>query len=138
MSHPSHVEHLESARQAGFTTRLIFVATEDPGINQLRVVARVLHGGHDVPADRIEARYHRCLANLPSAIRAADHAMIFDNSRPERPFRLLAEIADGHLRHVDVARPSAAEIDPLDLPYWWLSAIAGFASSLISRDGSLP
>jgi predicted ABC-type ATPase len=117
---------------------LIFVATDDPGINRARVANRVTHGGHDVPADRIEARYHRCLANLPAAIRAADDAQIFDNSRPERPFRHLASISGGHLRHQDVRRSGKNDaIDPLDLPFWWLSTLAGFALAALSNDGPI-
>lgn len=138
MSHPSHIEHLRRARLAGFETRLIFVATDDPSINRLRVANRVEHGGHDVPLDRIEARYHRCLANLPAAIRAAKTSMIFDNSRPERPLRLLAEINDNHLRHMDVEREGAdSRIVALDLPFWWLTTLSHFEPALFEKDGLL-
>lgn len=33
MSHPSHVEHLRAAREAGYEVRLFYVATEDPANN---------------------------------------------------------------------------------------------------------
>lgn len=39
---------------------------------------RVREGGHDVPADRILARYPRTLENLSHAVRLADMAMLFD------------------------------------------------------------
>lgn len=114
------------------------MSTDDPSINRGRVANRVEHGGHDVPPDRVEARYHRCLANLPAAIRAARQSLIFDNSRPERPFRFLAEIEDGHLRHGDVLRdPSDNRVVALDLPYWWLATLRAFHPSRIWHDGSL-
>ena len=43
-------------------------------INIARVAQRVAQGGHDVPRDRIVARYHRTMALLPDAIVAADWA----------------------------------------------------------------
>jgi predicted ABC-type ATPase len=80
MSHPSKVEVLREARARGFRAVLFFIATESPSLNVARVRQRVALGGHDVPEDRIRARYVRTLALLPSAIEAADDAVLFDNS----------------------------------------------------------
>lgn len=120
MSHPSHIEFLQSAREAGFRTRLFFVCTSTANINVGRVANRVLHGGHDVPIDRIKQRYFRCLNLLPEAIRAADEAMIYDNSDINRPLRLLALVKDGFLRHGQIL-PSrnTADVDHRDVPGWW-------------------
>jgi predicted ABC-type ATPase len=41
---------------------------------------RVLEGGHDVPEDRIIARYHKSLGQLPWFLAQADDALIYDNS----------------------------------------------------------
>lgn len=90
MSHPSHVEHLRAAREAGYEVRLLYVATEDPANNIVRVTERVGAGGHDVPQDRIVSRYHKSLAGLLDAVEAAHQARLFDNSERERPFRLVA------------------------------------------------
>lgn len=117
MSHSSHIDHLRSAKEAGFTTRLLFVATENPIINEGRVANRVSHGGHDVPTDRIAARYHRCLANLPAAIAAADHCMIFDNSSVADRMRPLARIDGGFLKHL----LDRFAID--EWPIWWLEIL---------------
>lgn len=80
MSHPSKVELLARAQQAGYRTYLYFVATDDPAINISRVRNRVKLGGHDVPEERIEPRYHRSLELLMEAIRHANRAYVFDNS----------------------------------------------------------
>ncbi len=110
MSHPSHVDHLLLARSAGFETHVYFVATDDPRINVGRVRNRVLHGGHDVPVDRIEERYHRCLSNLPAAVAAANAGIILDNSSDRSPFRDLARIDDGRLTDI---------VDDHASPLWW-------------------
>lgn len=121
MSHPSHIDHLHAARAAGFDVMLYFVATDDPLINQGRVANRVLHGGHDVPHDRIVSRYHRSLANLPMAIAAAHGGLVFDNSRAGQPLTPLAEIRDGRIcRAFDLRRPK-----------WW----QGVKAQLADRPG---
>lgn len=80
MSHQSKVQFMQLARQRGYEVCLYFVATADPSINVGRVEARVRLGGHDVPHDRIVARYYRTLELLPDAIRASSLSVIFDNS----------------------------------------------------------
>jgi predicted ABC-type ATPase len=80
MSHESKVQFMQKARATGFTIQLYFVATGDPLVNVGRVRTRVASGGHDVPEDRIVARYHRTIALLPAAMLASDRAVIFDNS----------------------------------------------------------
>jgi predicted ABC-type ATPase len=80
MSHPSKVEFMLRAKRIGFEVTLYFVATDDPLLNVERVRARVEMGGHDVPQDRIVARYKRTIALLPQALTACDNAILFDNS----------------------------------------------------------
>ena len=97
MSHPSKVELLAQAQARGYRTYLYFVATDDPAINISRVRNRVKLGGHEVPEDRIEKRYHRSLELLMSAIRHTNRAYIFDNSGESREGKhtWLAEITEG-------------------------------------------
>lgn len=82
MSHPSKIDLMVRARNAGFTTLLYFVGLDDPVLNIARVAQRVALGGHPVPADRILERYKRTMALLPSAIRACERSILFDNSDP--------------------------------------------------------
>ena len=97
MSHPGKVDLLAQAQAAGYRTYLYFVATDDPAINISRVRSRVKLGGHDVPKDRIETRYHRSLALLMDAIRHTNRAYIFDNSgdNADGKHTWLAEITEG-------------------------------------------
>jgi predicted ABC-type ATPase len=80
MSHESKIQFMHRAKAAGFFTQLYFVATGDPKLNVGRVRTRVASGGHDVPEDRIFARYHRTIGLLPQAMLASDRAVVFDNS----------------------------------------------------------
>jgi predicted ABC-type ATPase len=97
MSHPSKVELLARAQQAGYRTYLYFVATDDPAINISRVRSRVRLGGHAVPEDRIAKRYYRSLDLLLEAIRHTNRAYVFDNSgdNKDKKHTWLAEITDG-------------------------------------------
>jgi predicted ABC-type ATPase len=80
MSHPSKVEILHQAREAGFFVQLFFVGIDDPRTNVERVALRVAQGGHSVPTERIAPRWFRSMGLLCDAIRASDDAYVFDNS----------------------------------------------------------
>jgi predicted ABC-type ATPase len=79
-SHPSKLDVLNLAQSAGFEVVLFFIAVDDPMINVERVGTRVELGGHNVPADRIIARYQRTMALLPQMLEFVDRAWIFDNT----------------------------------------------------------
>jgi predicted ABC-type ATPase len=85
MSHPSKVEILAKSRSAGFFIQLFFVGIDDPLTNVERLALRVSQGGHDVPQDRIVARWYRTMELLSEAILASDRAYIFDNSTIDGP-----------------------------------------------------
>ena len=80
MSHPSKVDFMIRADDAGYDVTMFFVCTSDPEINVGRVENRVRRGGHDVPHDRIVARYWRTLGLLPHAALVAGRIVLFDNS----------------------------------------------------------
>lgn len=102
-SHPSKLDFMDRASAAGFRLHVFFVSLPSPDMNVERVRMRVAMGGHDVPRDRIIARWTRTMNMLPEIARRADRLMIFDNgSPPEAPvIRLIAWGArddDGALR----------------------------------------
>lgn len=94
---------VEKARSLGFRVRLTYVLLDSPERNVERVKLRVLKGGHDVPAEKIVARYWRSLAQMPWFLEQADLAEIFDNSGAEP--RLVARKTDGKV----VVAPDAPE-----------------------------
>ncbi|MDR1806952.1 MAG: zeta toxin family protein [Propionibacteriaceae bacterium] len=71
---------LRRAREAGFAVRSVFVLTANAEINVLRVRSRVADGGHDVPVDKIRARFARSLANLPELARLSQECSVIDNT----------------------------------------------------------
>lgn len=80
MSHPSKLDFMIRAHDAGYDVTLFFVCTTDPEINIRRVENRVRLGGHDVPHERIVARYWRTLELLPLAALVAHRTVLLDNS----------------------------------------------------------
>jgi predicted ABC-type ATPase len=83
-SHPSKIALIQSARARGFIVVLIIVGLDDVETLVARVARRVQHGGHNVPRERILARYPRTLENLRSAVKLADVAFLYDSTTPHR------------------------------------------------------
>lgn len=81
LSTPGKVEFMRRAKEAGFFVRLVYVATDNPEINVMRIAWRTALGGHDVPEDKIVARYAKSLRLAVDAARLADRAYFVDNSR---------------------------------------------------------
>ncbi len=90
-SHRSKLEVMERAAKLGYKVYLYFIATNDPEINKDRVRTRVEQGGHDVPPERIESRYHRSLDLLLEALALSYHAYVFDNSGSAEERNMFAE-----------------------------------------------
>ena len=93
MSSPDKVEFLCEAQKQGYRTYLYYVATEDADINIARVNYRVKAGGHDVPVEKIVARYQRSLDLLYGAVSCSSRAFVFDNSGESHVW--VAEVTDG-------------------------------------------
>ena len=87
LSTPRNLALLKRAREMGYFIRCYYVLTIDPIINVYRVKARVASGGHDVPEEKIYARYDRAMALVPEVIAVSDICHIYDNSE-EEPFRI--------------------------------------------------
>ncbi len=97
------LEFLRRASARGYTVVLCFVGLDSPELCDERVAMRVLQGGHDVPTEKLVARYPRTLENLARAIRELPHVLVFDNSDLLAPFRKVAEFELG--KPVTLNRP---------------------------------
>jgi predicted ABC-type ATPase len=91
------VAFLQQAQATGYDVTLIFIGLANPDLSAGRVMARVQAGGHDVPLDKIMARYERTMVNLERAIGQLPQVIVYDNSSANEPYRFLAEFRDGHL-----------------------------------------
>ena len=86
---------LKEAAATGYTVILCFIGVSNPETSEQRVAMRVSQGGHDVPTDKLEARFPRTLANLRNALRELPHIWVFDNDSLANPFRLVAVYENG-------------------------------------------
>ncbi|ORB74204.1 zeta toxin family protein [Mycobacterium scrofulaceum] len=92
-SHPSKLELIRSAHDAGYVT-VLHVMLIPEGLAVERVRRRVRHGGHDVPEGKIRERYRRLWQLVADAIGIVDTATIYDNSRLSGP-RIVAQLTAG-------------------------------------------
>ena len=86
---------LKAAAAMGYSVVLCFIAIADVETSEQRVSMRVSQGGHDVPPEKLQARFPRTLRNLSLAIRELPGVLIFDNSDLRRPYRLVATFENG-------------------------------------------
>jgi len=84
------VAELEEVARNGFHVVLVFIQIDSSETSRQRVSMRVMQGGHDVPDEKLEARFARTLANLERAIEVLPVVLVFDNSDLARPYRLEA------------------------------------------------
>lgn len=98
-SHPSKIDLLVTAKNAGFLVVLLVVCVNDPKQLLSRVTMRVAEGGHNVPPEKILERYPRTLSHLKQAIPLCDLALLYDTSGAGRqgifPPKLVARWSSG-------------------------------------------
>jgi predicted ABC-type ATPase len=102
---------LKTAAQAGYNTLLCYIGISGPEVSGQRVAMRVSQGGHDVPTEKLIARFPRILANLKAAVRELPQVWVFDNGDLRVPFRLVAVFENG--RTVQMHKPLPKWLRPL-------------------------
>jgi predicted ABC-type ATPase len=102
---------LQNAASAGYNVLFCFIGISSAEISDDRVSLRISEGGHDVPADKIRARYPRVLANLKRALPTLPAVWVFDNDDLRHPFRLVAVYESG--KRVRGQPPVPAWLKPL-------------------------
>ncbi|HEY9257831.1 zeta toxin family protein [Chitinophaga sp.] len=60
----SYVSLIKNVKTKGYDVTLLYYWLRSPTFAKVRVAARVAEGGHHIPADVIERRYHRGIHNL--------------------------------------------------------------------------
>ena len=99
---------LSDAADQGYTVVLCFIGLEHVELSEARVAQRVLRGGHDVPTEKLVARFPSTLHNLSRATRELPYILVYDNSERARPFRAVAELQQGALVTVNTPVPAWA------------------------------
>lgn len=98
---------LKETVAAGYTVVVCFIGVASAEMSEERVAMRVSQGGHDVPSEKLAARFPRILQNLSSAIKELPHVLVYDNSDLAQPFRQVAVFERG---------VSTESVDPI--PPW--------------------
>lgn len=81
----SYKQKIEWAQANGYEVTLLFFWLDSPNMAKKRVAQRVAEGGHSIPSETIERRYHNGIVNLFAIyIDMVDICYIFDNSEGER------------------------------------------------------
>jgi predicted ABC-type ATPase len=112
-SHPSKLDLIDQAQSAGFHVALhVLMVPEDLSVH--RVAARVAAGGHDVPEEKIRARWRRLWTLVVDATGRADDASFWDNSRHDGP-QLVAQLA----RRIPSGPPDWPAWSPKELVVRW-------------------
>ncbi len=83
------LDFLRRAIATGYEVQVHFIGITGADLSEARVMQRVAQGGHDVPSDRLERRFHQSLRNLAKAITFVPDVRVFDNSDTDHPFRLV-------------------------------------------------
>jgi predicted ABC-type ATPase len=90
-------ELLESARDAGYATKVVFISTEDTNLNVGRILVRMSRGGQSVPLNTIPESYKQSMKSLPEARKHADDVLVYDNTPDGKGHRLVARFIAGEL-----------------------------------------
>ena len=81
----SYKQKIEWAQANGYEVTLLFFWLRNVTMAKERVAQRVAEGGHSIPTETIERRYHNGIANLFAIyMDMVDICYIFDNSEGER------------------------------------------------------
>jgi predicted ABC-type ATPase len=112
-SHPSKLALITDAQAHGYMVIVMHVGVDHPNLAVARVACRFEEGGHDVPDDKIIARYHRGLPLIRQAVLCADRGLVYDTSQLNEPPRQMLIFSKGYLTQVEAR-----------LPEWILSSYA--------------
>ncbi|MCY2982723.1 MAG: zeta toxin family protein, partial [Planctomycetota bacterium] len=83
------VEQLSTYAALGYTVVLIFIQIDSPEESIKRVAMRVSQGGHDVPDEKLLARFERTQANLKRAIERLPYVIDYSNDDIAYPYKLV-------------------------------------------------
>jgi predicted ABC-type ATPase len=93
-SHSSKIDFIANAVAHRYQVVLVFIHLVSPDLNVARVAQRVAEGGHNVPEEKVLSRIPRTMQHISTALHLADRTLVYDNSKTDRPYQLVAEVRD--------------------------------------------
>ncbi|MDR0944052.1 MAG: hypothetical protein LBM41_05920 [Ruminococcus sp.] len=97
LSTASKLDFIHYAKRQGYKIHVVYITTSSPEINIARVRDRVLHGGHDVPREKIISRYEKSMQLMFDVVSESDTAEFYDNSGSQ-PVFIAEKIENKNLR----------------------------------------
>jgi predicted ABC-type ATPase len=94
----SKLQFLREAQACGYTVVFLYFRLADAALSAARVMQRVARGGHDVPDEKLAARFVRTLRNAAAALTFVDLALVIDNSSAREPYRVVEQWEGGILQ----------------------------------------
>lgn len=84
------VEQLASYAALGYTVVLIIIRIESSDESIRRVTIRACQDGHDIPDEKLRARFARTQANLQRAIQRIPYVIVYSNDDLNKPYQFVA------------------------------------------------
>jgi predicted ABC-type ATPase len=88
---------LDEAKAAGYTTKVLFISTEDANLNVGRVLVRMSRGGKPGAVPSVIDSYRESTKNLAEVRKHADELILYDNTAHDRGYRVVAHFTGGEL-----------------------------------------
>lgn len=98
---------LLDARSAGYHIALVYIATEYPAENVMRIGRRYEEQNRSVPGDIVLRRYERSLGQLSNAVARSDVTYLLDNTSFD--FAFVARCEGGRIAELSDSVPCWAE-----------------------------
>lgn len=117
-SHPSKLELISDAKDAGFRVIVYHVNLRSPELSVNRVEKRFTEGGHNVPENKIRERFERNPALIKAALLQAERGYVYDNSSLNKDPALVMKFKAGKIIEVSDSVPAwardlyAKELEP--------------------------
>ena len=99
---------LDEAKAAGYTTKVLFISTEDANLNVGRILVRISRGGKPETAQSVIDSYQEATKNLAEVRKHADELILYDNTAHNRGYRVVAHFTGGKLSKVAQSIPDWA------------------------------
>ena len=93
LSSDKYLDDIDRARVLGFEAGVVYVGLRTPEHAIARVRLRVRRGGHDMPPERVAARWHRSIAMLGCLAPEVARLFVFDNTGAEGPGLIALKVA---------------------------------------------
>lgn len=121
----SKIDLITDLQGAGYFVLLFFVGLANVELSILRVMTRVAEHGHDVPQDKLTARFPRTQHAIREAAKIADATIFTDNSRTEKQAFTVCRVQLGEDALFDL-RTSAETVPPVITE--WLAKVCPVAA----------